>query len=421
MEIITSESLEYLVKHENENTHLDFKASEYSNQEALLKDVMSMANASFDKTSLIILGVKAQPGMSNVVVGLERIKDQAEIENIVQANIEPLINFSYTSFKYGEKLLGVLVISTCNNPPYMMKKDYQSLRTGDCWVRKGSKQSRATREDMDKLYAIRQNLLSTANIQFGFNDRFTDTVCYKIPDFSADSYPSAIQSKKLNDLLNMLRQKKSLKEDSPGESGLIKPSFQLIFKHFAASYGDYDSEKKAIVIGHSEFNTPIFCTEDELQERINNCQNSYYENDYYFFFEEMSMKQNFYILNNGSIFLEDVVVKLWFSKEVFIIADEKPEKPVPFSFFQSLEQQPQLRSMSGYPTVEEKQNDFVVEESHKQIRHKEITPIFTEELRIQFMKEKAGTFFIPYQISARNLPNPIQGKLLVKVTRETGE
>ena len=126
VESFSSESLEDLIKHENENTHLDFKASEYSSQVALLKDVMSMANVSFDRTSLIILGVKAQPGMSNMVVGLESVKDQAEIENLVQANIEPLVNFSYTSFRYGEKLLGILFISNNNNPPYMMKKDFQS-------------------------------------------------------------------------------------------------------------------------------------------------------------------------------------------------------------------------------------------------------------------------------------------------------
>ena len=52
-----------LIKYENENTCLDFKAIQYekSQYEELIKDIMSMANADVENDRYIIIGVKHKP------------------------------------------------------------------------------------------------------------------------------------------------------------------------------------------------------------------------------------------------------------------------------------------------------------------------------------------------------------------------
>lgn len=161
--------LDDLIEYESENTCLDFKAEEYGcDKISLIKDIMSMANANSMNKKYIIIGVKDIPGSDRQIIGLNTISDQANLENVIQENIEPNINFKYYSYFYKEKRLGIIEIDGNTNPPYMMKKDHGALKKGDIWIRKGSRQSRVVREDIDRMFLLRNNTLDSQKIQLGF-------------------------------------------------------------------------------------------------------------------------------------------------------------------------------------------------------------------------------------------------------------
>ena len=63
-----------LIKFENENTSLDFKAVQYSKpmHEALIKDVMAMANAHISGDRYIIVGVKHRPDGTKEYLGINK-------------------------------------------------------------------------------------------------------------------------------------------------------------------------------------------------------------------------------------------------------------------------------------------------------------------------------------------------------------
>ena len=161
-------NLDNLIEYEVENTCLDFKASEYGkDNEALIKDIMSMANANSNATKYIILGVKDDINGEREIIGLDEISDQAILENIIQENVESIIKFKYYKYLYKSKKLGIIEIYDNNNKPYMMKKDYKNLKKGDSWIRKGSRQSRVVKEDINEMLKNKMNYFDCRKLKIG--------------------------------------------------------------------------------------------------------------------------------------------------------------------------------------------------------------------------------------------------------------
>lgn len=148
-----------IIRYENESTTVDFKRSQYQNNEELLKDIMAMANANIDANNkrYIIVGVKHSPNGSRVVHSIpsEEFKDDSEYQNLVRNNIEPEIKFSYKPVDFEGHLLGVFEITECHHRPYSMKKTFGKLEQGTCYIRRGSQQGRVVRADLEVMYEDR--------------------------------------------------------------------------------------------------------------------------------------------------------------------------------------------------------------------------------------------------------------------------
>lgn len=54
----------------------------------------------------------------------------------------------------------------------MMKKDNYTLKKDDSWIRKGSRQSRVVREDIDKMFRNKFNFVDTKKIKIGIGNKF---------------------------------------------------------------------------------------------------------------------------------------------------------------------------------------------------------------------------------------------------------
>lgn len=392
--------LDDLIEYESENTCLDFKAEEYGcDKISLIKDIMSMANANSMNKKYIIIGVKDIPGSDRQIIGLNTISDQANLENVIQENIEPNINFKYYSYFYKEKRLGIIEIDGNTNPPYMMKKDHGALKKGDIWIRKGSRQSRVVREDIDRMFLLRNNTLDSQKIQLGFGGSLDSEKVVTIPVIDRDKVPSNIQKQILQSKLDRLKKY---------ESGEVVEENNLY-----TVYPEYHQNKKEIKIGTNYLGMPVYYDEKTLKRKIKDVTENFEKEDYYFFFEENSIKLNFSILNNTNAFLEDVKIQFKFDKRAFTVAKSLPKKP--------RYEAPLLRAPSptdlldGYPYVEEENNHYLIIEEFENIRHKELITIFTEEIRCILKSDyPERQTKIEYVLSSKNLPDPIKGKLTLK-------
>lgn len=73
---------------------------------------------------------------------------------------------------------------------------------------------------------------------------------------------------------------------------------------------------------------------------------------------------------------------------------------------------------NGYPFVEKNkaETEYVINHDFSSLRHKKLTHLFDEDLRIIIYAKSLGkTFPISYEIHEKNLPNPLTEKLFIKV------
>lgn len=152
--------IESIIKFENENTYVDFKKTQYKNNDDFLKDIMSMANANIENNKrYIICGVKHLPDGNREYHSIpeSEFKDDSIYQGLVREYIEPEIQFQYYPYYIEGVLLGIFEITGCNNRPYVLKKQSKILKMeqGACFIRRGSQIGRAIREDFEAIYEVK--------------------------------------------------------------------------------------------------------------------------------------------------------------------------------------------------------------------------------------------------------------------------
>lgn len=163
--MINRGKLENIIQHSLENEEVDFKATHYKDKSALLKDIISFANSKSFDTKYIITGIKAERNGKKSFIGINEniVKDSADYQQLVWSNIEPRMNIDYYSLEYQDRLFEVFEISGADDKPYMLKKDYQDLKIGQSWIRRGSTNSNVTRADLDDMYLSKEKLVLYIN------------------------------------------------------------------------------------------------------------------------------------------------------------------------------------------------------------------------------------------------------------------
>ncbi len=405
-------NIDDIIENDGESTNLDFKKEEYkkSSYSSLIKDVLSMANALNPDVKRIILGVKHKPDGSKEFIGLNNITDQATLENIIQDNIEPNVNFKYYPYNFKDKTLGIIEIADNDNKPYMMKKDYQPLVKGDIWIRKGSRQSRATREDLDKMIDFKRKVAFNNKIIIGFGKELKNSINLPKCNIKKENFPSEIRKKEMENLIEKLDNRYNANNEK--ESSELTP-LEKIASIGIGFYGEFNDTNKSIRTGYNSLtNLPVYQNKVEILNEIGNLKSIYYEDDCYYLFEENSIKFNCKIYNDGTEFLEDVKIELFFDSTVFVISQEIYDEP----HSNNLLYQNVKVTNYNYPNVYADGNCIVAEFCHDKIRHKTLTDIFDEDLRILI---KANTDIkdteVKYKIGARNLSNPIEGTLKIVI------
>lgn len=388
-------NIEWLIRYEREGTKLDFKRQQYHKEkyQDLLKDIMSMANTPIGGKRYIIVGVKEKPDGTKEFhpIPKDEIVDQATYQQIVRENIEPNINFSYYSIELDGNLLGIIEIDKCEDPPYMMKKDYKALKKGDCFIRRGSQQERITRRDIDEVLQFKSHIYFDDKISIGFNKNFDQKLTIKaVKEFKL---PSRKAKEKIESILEKRKEESKFGPKSHLERfGLNISAFRDPFQ--SVPYEERETE--------------------ELEKNLENVLETYKDDDWYYIGEQMSNKINFTLRNNGTKYLEDVSIVFKIPKELVGVMDRVHSKPK--SRYESLIA-PNIPGLANhYPNVVEEDGYYIIDENIGALKHHQDTEVFNEHLRVFFgPKSLNKSFTWSYTIYAKNLPNPINGDLTVEV------
>lgn len=388
------ENVEWLVKYEREGTRLDFKREQYQREKNkdLIKDIMSMANAPIDGKKYIVVGIKDKPDGEKEYHSIQKEEfiDQATYEQVIRENIEPSIEFSYFPVEVDGNLLGVFEIGPCDDPPYMMKKDFQNLKKGDCYIRRGSQQDRLTRRDLDDLLAFRSDQYFNGKISVGLNNGLEKKII--VEGNKEVEIPSDKAKERIEAELNRREREGTLHKSHLNSS---------IFSSFQST----PYEKRST---------------DTLKENLKDVKKTYSEDDWYYVGEEISTKFNIILRNDGDKYLEDVSIKVKIPNEAgIVVMDRIHPKPLPASGILGGSRVIATNSLSTevyYPRVKKEKHYFIVEAQIGALKHQQNTKAFGKELRVWFGPRACGKVCTwEYAIYAKNLPKPINGEFVIEV------
>ncbi|MCI2230497.1 ATP-binding protein [Polaribacter sp. MSW13] len=390
-----TENLDDIIEFENENTELDFKAIQYQKVkfQDLLKDLMSMANAKTDADKYIIVGVKLLGNGNRDILGItEDFIDEATYQQLVHNNIEPELNFSYVSYQFQNKTLGVFKIFDSIDRPYMMKKDFGKLRIGEAFIRKGSHQTRLTRKDFD-FYTEKKitEKRFKGKIHTYFDEINQKSIALKT--LSNGDYPSDKAAEKINKIL--LEKKEKLKK--------TEGMFVSFFDQDIPMLGGTPYENRSI---------------KTLEGNLENVAETYREDDLHYLFEVKAHKFNFRILNDDTEYLEDASIELKIEKEGLYIADKIYSKPDNSNSIISLKYElnpPSWESMN-YPEVIETETEYLILENLGDLKHQISENGLKVDLRIAINpKLNKAEKIVKIKIFGKNLSKPIEDQLIIKV------
>lgn len=396
------EELRDLILYENENTRLDFKRDEYKkdNYVSFLKDVLSMANAFSSQDRFIIIGLKPKSIENRGLKGIEgELTDAATFQQIIHENIEPELSIEYFPYLLEGTKLGIIKISNCFNPPYLMKKDYgngkHKLYRGEGFLRKGTHQTRLTRTDFEKYM---QNRVEEKY----FNDDITITFTadkkenqLKLISFDKIERPSQIAKKEIQEILSQKRKEKTkYKNMGLGDVNIDSISNPMDYMNAAITHTGIPYRSRSI---------------KTLEKNLENVEEAYLKHDLYEVFEGNSAKCNISIFNSGHKYIEEASIILKIPKldglEVVGHVYSRPNNP------------PGYLGDLHYPEVVVDKNSYVIKDDVGNIKHQQNQELFKSPLRI-FASDKITqkSFVIHCELFAKNIKTLIKKDITIKIT-----
>jgi len=396
-----------LIKYENENTSLDFKAIQYKKgqHEDLVKDIMSMANADVENDRYIIIGVSHKSSGDRETLNIKKgdFIDSAIYQQIIRENIEPEIKLEYSPYKYKGKLLGIFKISSCSDKPYTMKKDFGKLKKGDSFIRKGTHEPRMTRRDLDIIIEkkIKKHKFD-GKIQLSFSEYGLSQEIELMAN-SDKKLPSQRAAEKIKGIIKekQLAKIKTQNADFTKISSIFELQKRLIENPFrvANPLAPIPYEQRTL---------------EELQKNLKKVDQTYHDDDCYEFFELNSHKINISILNEEDKYIEDASIQLQIKKIQGLLIPEKIYKE-PTNNFTKIMAGSSYESMN-YPKVDSTGTSIVIYQKIGDIKHHIPIDAFKVPIRIAFLNQLVGEIIeIKCKIFGKNLIKPLTETLKIKI------
>lgn len=147
---------EFIKNNVGELDEVDFKEQWISKGE-LSKLLLAMANS---RGGVIVIGIKENDDGTLEPIGLEELKDKADINNEVAKYISPALDYEVFDFVYnaaeyaalnGKKFQMVHVHDTPDRLPFFSLNETNGLGKNEVYIRRGTKCEKATAEEIERI------------------------------------------------------------------------------------------------------------------------------------------------------------------------------------------------------------------------------------------------------------------------------
>lgn len=152
------ETIQKIILDAKETDFVDFKRAFYPKlkNSDLPKDIAAFANSGSKQDCMLIFGVDDK---TREICGIktDTLPSQDYLDAYISETLDPFVSTEIDVIEIEEgKHIGFITVSSSNqNPPYCIKKtcgNNNSIRQGDVYLRKGTCNVRATRQDLDEMY-----------------------------------------------------------------------------------------------------------------------------------------------------------------------------------------------------------------------------------------------------------------------------
>jgi len=384
-------SIDELIEYHNENEYLDFKQEEYKEHKKheLVKDVLAFANAEYNGDRYIIIGVK-KTNDELEIYSIENPLDSSDIQTYILEYIKPDLKIDYFSHQYQADNLMVLRINNPVHQPYAMKKTLSYFNGTKTYpaesmkIRKGSRTFDMTLEDLNKIYSRKHTSI------YPFEDKITVTFkdsqqSLLLTSTSHLNPPSSIKAQ-------MLRKKITEQE--------------TLLAANPKAYSDQIGRQMYPNDSLEGWSIP------ELKEALKNVKARSIEKDNYFYAELSSHKLQFYIQNNSTQPLKNVVMEIVIPNIFGVnVAEKIPHDPRKTYGVASAE-------MIRYPAVKTDGQHIKITDTVGDVQHRLEAELLYSPLRVWFDQELAGQCLdISVILHAENLPEPLNFNLTIEVSQ----
>ena len=153
------EAIRRLIQRDSASSSLAFRERIYTEQEdeSLIRDCLALANAEAKGARLILLGVRDAPGGERDVVGVDKaelVSLRQRAAQLITRHIEPEFRLSIRAAEIDGKIVGLMHLGGCDDPPYLIKQAFDGrLPVGTGLVRRGDQTLPLRRRDLAVLFA----------------------------------------------------------------------------------------------------------------------------------------------------------------------------------------------------------------------------------------------------------------------------
>ncbi len=143
--------------HEGESSCLDYKRDQYPFEGAtdgekgeLLKDILAFANGWRHAEAYILIGVQEIAGGRSTVVGVSLHIPENDLQQFVNSKTNRPVTFSYQSYPFEGKQVGIITIPQQDRPLYL-NKSYGRLGKHVVYYRQGTTTAIASPDDIARM------------------------------------------------------------------------------------------------------------------------------------------------------------------------------------------------------------------------------------------------------------------------------
>lgn len=384
--------LEELVQLENAHSGLTFREHPYAadEQAALLRDVLALANAALEGPRFLFVGVRDVVGGQRLITGITPQawnEFKTRLGSMLGGMIEPPLKVAVRTLHIDDKLVGMLCLMACEDPPYLLGEGADDvLPAGSGWVRRGTLQRPLLRADLQRMFEAK---FAGAAPRFDLRIGFPGDVPQgeiTLPALSLARLPSAVAAQKLVKMLEA-------KESAKAMFGRTETRFsRLVHAQVFGVDNPYES--------HSD---------ESLRMLVAKTPETYHAADAHYSFEERAHKFDLVVTNAGAAALQNVALHLKLARIAGIgIAEQLygSSGTVPGS--------------TGYPLVKTTARAITVETEVSAVPAGATLRIFREAPRLWARPEAAGkTIPVDVTLHARELREPFRETLILRIVKET--